>query len=209
MAADDVCRIDDQDALRGMFGEVSPTARIKVIDHLDRHCRHFIGLSPFLVIGTADANGKADVSPRGDPPGFVRVVDDHTLAIPDRPGNNRIDTLGNIVANPELALIFFVPGVEETLRINGRGTIVTDLALLEPMAVHGKVPKLAIQVAVREVFLHCAKALKRSRLWDPTVHVPKGTVPTIGRIIADMIGKPDDAGTIDQRSAVAYREKLY
>jgi PPOX class probable FMN-dependent enzyme len=209
MADDATCRIGDERELRSMFDEVSPTARIKVISALDAHCRNFIGLSPFLVIGSAAADGKADVSPRGDPPGFVHVLDDRTLAIPDRPGNNRIDTLGNIVANPEVALIFFVPGVGETLRVNGRAQLTQDRALLAGMAVNGKVPKLAIVVAVREAYLHCAKALKRSKLWEPESRAPKGAVPSIGRIIADQVGKPEMAGAIDERSIAAYRDKLY
>ncbi|MEJ0067875.1 MAG: MSMEG_1061 family FMN-dependent PPOX-type flavoprotein [Pseudomonadota bacterium] len=153
--------------LRALYGEPSGLAVVKQIDHIDPHCRHFIGLSPFLCLGSADSEGRQDVSPRGDMPGFVQVLDDHTLAIPDRPGNNRLDSLSNLQINPNVALIFLVPGVDETLRVNGLASLSTDPALLASMAVNGKAPKAAIKVAVREVYFHCGKALKRSKLWGP------------------------------------------
>lgn len=195
--------------LREIFGAPSALAAIKVIPALDAHCRRFISLSPFLVIASADASGKGDVSPKGDPPGFVKVLDDRTLAIPDRLGNNRIDTFLNVIENPEVGLIFFVPGVEETLRVNGRAAISRDPALLARMVEQGKTPKVALVVGVREAYLHCAKALKRSRLWDPAAQVPRSTLPSLGRMILDQTKRDDPVEEIDARIEDAYRTKLY
>lgn len=200
--------IETVEKLRGLYGEPSERARLKALAKLDVHCRRFIELSPFLVIGTADADGHADCSPRGDAPGFVQVLDDETLAIPDRPGNNRVDTMSNIVANPHVGLIFFVPGINETLRVNGQARIVTDEALLEAMAVNGKAPKSAIVVTVEQTFLHCAKALIRSRLWEPETRVERSVYPSLGRVLADQIAGVD-AGTAEASIEEGYREKLY
>ncbi|HMH18643.1 MAG TPA: MSMEG_1061 family FMN-dependent PPOX-type flavoprotein [Burkholderiales bacterium] len=133
---------------------------------LDRHCRAFIGKCPFLLISSRDAAGNMDISPKGDPPGFVRMLDDKTLAIPDRPGNRRADTFRNILENPRVGLLFLIPGKQETLRMCGTATIVRDRWVREPMAVAGKLPEFAIVVHVNEVFFHCAKCVIRSRLWD-------------------------------------------
>jgi PPOX class probable FMN-dependent enzyme len=204
MSATDV----DSGELRNLYGEVHPLAVRKVLDRLDPHCRRFIGLSPFLVIGTSDADGRQDVSPRGDAPGFVRVLDDRTLLLPDRPGNNRVDTLGNIATQPQIALLFFVPGVDETLRVNGRGSITTDPDLLAPSAVQGKVPRTALLIAVEECFLHCGKALIRSHLWDPERKIARNSFPTLARMISDQIA---GVGLDDAEAAVdhSYRHTLY
>lgn len=194
--------------LRHLYGEPSERARLKALPKLDRHCRRFIELSPFLVIGTADASGSADCSPRGDAPGFVQILDDRTLAIPDRPGNNRADTLSNIIANPNVALIFFVPGINETLRVNGRARVVTDAALLDGMAVLGKLPRSAILVTVERAFLHCAKALIRSHLWDPDTRVERSVYPSLGKVLADQIAGVD-ADVAEASIEQGYREKLY
>ena len=198
----------DSGELRSLYGEVHPLAVRKVMDRLDPHCRRFIGLSPFLVIGTSDADGRQDVSPRGDAPGFVRVLDDRTLLLPDRPGNNRVDTLGNIATQPQIGLLFFVPGVDETLRVNGRGRITTDPDLLAPSAVQGKVPRTALLIAVEECFLHCGKALIRSHLWDPERKIARNSFPTLARMISDQIEgvKVDDAEAAVDHS---YRNTLY
>jgi PPOX class probable FMN-dependent enzyme len=195
--------------LLALFGPVSGLAAVKAIPRLDAHCRRFIALSPFLVIGSADRSGRADTSPKGDPPGFVRVIDDSTIAIPDRPGNNRLDTLRNIVENPDVAVIFFVPGVDETLRLNGRARLSTDPDLRASMAVHGKAPGLAILVEIREAYLHCAKALKRSRLWDPDTRVQRGALPSLGRMILDQTGSAEDVAAVEARIDQSYRDKLY
>lgn len=145
-----------------------------------------------------DAEGKADVSPRGDPAGFVRVLDEHTLIIPDRPGNNRLDTMSNIMANPNVGLLFFIPGFEDTLRVNGRATIVNDPAVLARAAVNGKAPKVAIRVTVDEAFLHCAKALKRSRLWDPASLVDRKAMPSLGKMILEQTAPPQKPPTANE-----------
>lgn len=154
--------ISDEAALRRLFGPVSPLAVQKCQSTLDAHAEAFIQRSPFICLGTQDPEGKADVSPRGDPVGFVKILDPQTLAIPDRPGNNRLDSLVNILANPHVGLLFMVPGFDDTLRINGQARLVTDPGLLQHMAVNGRAPKLAIVVHISEVFLHCAKAFRRS-----------------------------------------------
>ena len=201
-------RITDGTALRERYGQPSERAVKKELDRLDRHCRHFIARSPFLVMATAGADGRCDASPKGDGPGFVQVVDDVTLLIPDRLGNNRVDGMENILSNPHVGLIFFLPGVRETLRINGRAEIVVEEAVLTPMAVQGKPPTAAIRVAVEEVFMHCGKALIRSKLWDPTQHIAKGQFPSLARILADQIEGIEEKAT-DALIEDAYERQLY
>jgi uncharacterized protein len=211
----DICAVASQSALRGIMGTPIDLALRKQLGKLDRHCRAFIARSPFLCIGTADADGKADVSPRGDPAGFVQVLDDSTLIIPDRPGNNRLDTMTNIMANPNVGLLFFIPGFEDTLRVSGRATIVSDPAVLERAAVNGKAPKVAIRVTVDEVFLHCAKALKRSRLWDADSRVDRKAMPSLAKMILEQTAPPEKPPTAKEVSATDeeieenYRTGLY
>lgn len=211
MSEDDIGRregpIANETELRALHAPPSDLVRQKCVDRLDRHCRDFIALSPFLVLGTSDAAGRADVSPRGDPPGFVKVLDDTTLLIPDRPGNNLLDSLSNIVANPEVGLLFLIPGFDETLRVNGRATVVRDPALLAPLAIDGKPVKVAIRVAVREVYLHCARSFRRARLWDPAARVPRDTLPTLAKMAMDMAAMKYDPA-IDNRVEEAMK-KLY
>jgi PPOX class probable FMN-dependent enzyme len=200
--------IEDPRQLREIYGAPNERSLKKELTRFDRHCRNFIGLSPFLVIASSDPSGRCDASPKGDMPGFVRVVDDTTLLIPDRLGNNRVDTLGNLLARPGVGLIFFVPGINETLRVNGRASVTTDPALLEPLAVNGKVPRSGILVAAEEIYFHCGKALIRSDLWNPEKHVARGAFPPLGRIIAEQIGgiDPDEA---ERQTAESYRTRLY
>lgn len=200
--------VDDRDDLRALYGEPSDLVKRKGLSRLDVHCRNFIAASPFLVIATSDADGACDASPRGDAPGFVAVLDDTTLLIPDRPGNKRLDTLGNLLDNPQVGLIFFVPGMNETLRVNGRVRIVTDDARLEPLSVKGKQPITGLLVEVEEAFLHCAKALIRSRLWDPDIQIDRKSFPTLGKMIADQIDGVDEdhAQKLVEES---YRKRLY
>jgi hypothetical protein len=141
-----------------------------------------------VLLGTSGEGGKADVSPKGDAPGFVQVLDEKTVAIPDRPGNNRIDTLSNLVANPEIGLLFMIPGVEETLRINGAARIDDDPALRERFTVSGKLPATVIVVAVREAYLHCAKSIIRARLWRPEAKVERTVLPTMGQMVFEQTG---------------------
>jgi uncharacterized protein len=161
----------------------------KVVTRLDRHCRRFIELSPFCVIASRNRDGEMDVSPKGDPPGFVRVLDDRTLVVPERPGNRRCDTYTNVLQQPEVAMIFLVPGEDLTLRVMGRATITADPELLATMAVRNRVPLAALRVAVDEAFIHCGKAPKRARLWDPDSRVPAGTFPRMGEMLHDQIAE--------------------
>ncbi len=205
----------DEDSVREVIGTPMELAAKKAIPRLDKYCRELVRRSPFLTIGTANANGKADVSPRGDKPGFVLVLDDNTIFIPERPGNNRVDTLINITENPNVGLLFLVPGYDETLRVNGRASVVKDSALLERCAVKGKVPKVGILVAVEEAYLHCAKAFRRSKLWDPESRQDRSEMPSLGKMILDQTadaGNPpaeDEVKIADEYIEDNYRNELY
>ena len=204
--------IADEAALRALYQPPSRLALMKERDHLDRHCRRFIELSPFLCLATSRKDGGADNSPRGDAPGFVEIVDDKTLVIPDRPGNNRIDSLSNIVHNPHVGLLFFVPGFTETLRLNGRARLVTAPDLLARHEVDGRKPKLVIVVTIDQVFLQCSKALIRSRLWLEEAKVDRKLLPSLGRMIADVVDESASAQTVrgyDDIIERNIREELY
>jgi PPOX class probable FMN-dependent enzyme len=194
--------------IRALYGAVSDLASRKSLPRLDDHCRHFIARAPFLCIATSQAAGPADISPRGDAPGFVRVLSESTLFIADRLGNNRLDSVRNVLVNPHVGLIFLIPGVDETLRVNGRARVVVGGALLQESAVNGKVPKGGLLVEVEEAFLQCAKALKRSKLWSVDARIERSSFPTLGKILADQIGglAVED---LECRIEQAYREKLY
>ncbi|OSQ38417.1 pyridoxamine 5'-phosphate oxidase family protein [Thalassospira mesophila] len=182
-----MAKIETLDHLRDVYGPPLEIALQKQLSAIDKHCRRFIELAPFAVISSADQTGNADVSPRGDGPGFVHVLDEKTLLIPDRPGNRRLDTLTNILANPQVGLLFLVPGMNETLRINGIAELRDDPELLDLFAATGKLPISVIKITVQEVFLHCAKSLMRSRLWDVTAQIDRKTFPTLGKIIKDQL----------------------
>ena len=200
----------DTPNLRGLYGEPTTLARLKQLDRLDAHCQNFIAHAPFLVIASGNTAGALDASPRGDAPGFVKVEDERTLLIPDRPGNNRLDTLSNLQANPEVGMIFLIPGVDETLRVNGRAELVTDSAVLATLAAQGKLPKSAVRVRVREAFLHCGKALKRSRLWSEDYKVAKGTIPSLGRMIVEQVKPPGvSVEEAEQRVEESYQTRMY
>jgi PPOX class probable FMN-dependent enzyme len=198
--------VTDVSELRALYGQPMGLAVKKSLRRLDRHCREFIRLSPFLLVSTQGPDG-ADISPRGDPPGFVSVEDDGAILIPDRPGNNRVDTLENILHNPRVGIIFLVPGLNETLRINGVAEIVVGPEL-RSLAHMDRVPKTAIRLRIEEVFFHCAKALIRSKLWDPESRVAKGSLPPLGVILADQIADVDGEA---ETAAIenAYRTRLY
>jgi hypothetical protein len=205
----------DESAVREVIGTPVDLAVKKAIPKLDQFSRELIERSPFLTIGTANANGKSDVSPRGDGPGFVLILDDNTIFIPERPGNNRVDTLSNITENPNVGLLFLVPGFDETLRVNGRASVVKDEKLLERCAVNGKVPKLGILVAVEEAYLHCAKAFRRSKLWDPASLQNRKEMPSLGKIIMQQTAEQDnppsddDIKVVDEFIEDNYRNELY
>jgi PPOX class probable FMN-dependent enzyme len=197
-----------QDELRAHFGRVSPLAEKKVLHHLDRFCRDFIALSPFLVLASGDGKGNADASPRGDAPGFVAVLDDRTLLIPDRRGNNRVDTFANILASPGVGLIFFVPGINETLRVNGKARITQETELLTPLTAQNVAPTIGLEVQVEEAYFHCGKALMRSRLWSPETQVARHSFPSLGRIIAEQTAAVE-VEAAERTIEEAYRTKLY
>ncbi len=197
-------------ALREIMGKPGAVAVGKQLNRLDRHCRDFVTLSPFVLVGTFDSSGRCDVSPRGDAPGFVVALDDKTLAVPERPGNRRLDSLLNILETGAVGLLFLVPGFEETLRVNGRARVVRDADVLERTASHGKRPVAAIGVEVEECFLHCAKAFKRSGLWRPEGWPERSALPSLGRMLRDQ-GAASGASVeeLDRRIEESYTERLY
>ena len=200
--------IEDIAEIREIYGEPAERSVKKQLPRLEKHSRAFIALSPFLVMASADPSGRCDASPKGDAPGFVHVLDDETLLIPDRLGNNRVDTIGNLLERPGVGLIFFVPGLNETLRVNGRARVTTDPALLEPLAVNGKFPRSGILVAAEEIYFHCGKALIRSDLWNPEKQLRKSEFPSLGRILADQIGGISVEES-ELATAESYRTRLY
>lgn len=186
MLPDDTSFITDETVLRGMHHAPMSRATDKVLRALDVHCRRVIALSPFCVIATQGAGG-ADVSPRGDPPGFVRVLDDRTLLLPDRVGNNRLDGYVNLLANPRIGMLFLVPGMNETLRVNGTARITDDPRLLQPSAINGRPPKVGLVISIEEAFLHCGKALVRSKLWDGKRHIDRTSLPSYAEMLLDHV----------------------
>lgn len=201
--------VTDKALLRDIVGDPIPIVQNKEMPALDRYCRQFIEMSPFLCMGTAGADGHIDMSPRGDPPGFVKVIDDKTVLIPDRQGNQRVDSMLNLTENPRIGLIFFLPGVQETLRIRGRARITREAALLAPLALNGKTPKLGLLVEIDEVFFQCGKALIRSRLWEPETRIERSLYPSFAQITRDQ-RRPH--ATIEEIAAgleETYRNKLY
>lgn len=203
--------IDDETALRALIGEPTEVVCAKVSVRLNALTRKFIELSPFLCVATSDAHGTCDVSPRGDPRGFVRILDDVTLLVPERPGNKLADSLRNIIANPHVGLLFVIPGVTDTFRVNGRATLTTDAALLAPCVVEGKTPKLGILVDVESAYTQCSKAFLRSHLWDPERFVDRAVLPTNGEIHRMLHGEGFDAQSYDEERAARYakREGFY
>jgi PPOX class probable FMN-dependent enzyme len=203
--------IDDEATLRAVLGDPTPLVASKVSDRLNRLTRRFVERSPLLCLATSDERGACDVSPRGDAPGFVRVLDDAMLLIPERPGNRIADSLRNVLRNPRVGLIFMIPGVGETLRVNGRATLTVDRALLEPCAVEGKVPKLGILVDVEQAYTHCSKAFLRADLWNPARFVDRSELPSNGEIHREIAGGSFDAAAYDAERAARYarREGFY
>jgi PPOX class probable FMN-dependent enzyme len=201
-------RITDVETLETLYGAPSGPAVEKELDYLHPHYRKLIAASPFFVLATGGPEGM-DASPRGDAPGFVTVEDEKTLLIPDRRGNNRVDSLRNIVVNPRVALFFLVPGIGETLRVNGRAEIRTDPALLERFGVEGRLPRTVLVVHVDTVFFQCARAIFRSKLWDPAQHVARASLPSTGTIVSDITnarfgGQPYDDGHYERMKKALY-----
>src|SRR3569623_553844 len=207
-----VLSIMDEPSLRRLFPAITSLAVQMCQPARDKHARAFIQRSPFLCLGTQELAGNADVSPRGDPAGVVKIMDEQTLAIPDRPGNNRLDSLTNILSNPSVGLLFVIPGFDDTLRVSGTARLVTEPELLAGMAGNGKVPNLAIVVTVTEVFMHCAKAFRRSHLWDPAHFQDRREMPSLSKIILDQTsGAPGKAAMekIDADLEVEYGKTMY
>ncbi|TCP28860.1 hypothetical protein EV207_11596 [Scopulibacillus darangshiensis] len=202
--------VETEEELRSIIGYPSDLVKNKVITYLDHHCSDFISQSPFLLISTADHSGCCDVSPRGDLPGFVLILDDKRLIIPERPGNKRMDSMRNILFNPNVGLLFLIPGLGETLRINGKAALVKDEELLEQMAVKGRKPRLGIGVEVEECFIHCAKAFRRSGLWKPNSWASKETLPSAAKILSEHAKLPNiGEDAIAEKLQESYTKRLY
>lgn len=205
--------IDSEDLLRSLHGESGELASKKALPALDNYCREFISRSPFLCLATQHADGTADVSPRGDPAGFVQVIDQNTIAIPDRPGNNRLDSLSNIIANPSVGLLFLVPGFDDTLRVNGSAFLSRDPDLLASMAIKNRTPTLAVVVEIREAFLHCAKAFRRASLWQADALQDRKQLPSLLAIIKEQVSgvavEPTEEKILDKELEATYQQTMY
>ena len=199
--------IRDEAELAALYPPALERSVRKQMDHLDEHCRAFIAASPFLIVGTQ--SGVADNSPRGDVPGFVKVADDHTLLIPDRRGNNRLDSLRNLVKNPAVGLLFLIPGVNESFRVNGDAVISRDPALTEQFVVQGQAPRTVIVVTVKEAYIQCSRALVRSDLWNPAKHPAPGSLPSMGTVMAKHTCGFVDAKAFDEEAKVRVPATLY
>ncbi|WP_444684765.1 pyridoxamine 5'-phosphate oxidase family protein [Alkalicoccus luteus] len=201
--------ITSEAALREKLGAPSELAVKKEIQLIDHHAASFIARSPFLVMATADASGRCQASPRGDQPGFVRVLDDQRLVIPERPGNKRFDSLLNLIENPHVGLEFFIPGMGETLRVNGTAVLTEEEDLLASMAVKEKKPWLAIGVTVESCFVHCAKALRRSELWKPDTWPKVESLPRAAEMMKAHAASEQSEAELEERLQTGYRERLY
>ena len=190
--------IDSKHSLRTLYPPAKERSLKKQIGHLDRHCLRFVGLSPFVILASGNKEGHFDASPRGGEPGFVKAPDSATLLIPDAPGNNRLDTLENILGTGRIGLLFLIPGVDETLRVNGKARLIDDAGVLLRFRNEKRTPKLVIEVKVENVYLHCAKALMRSNLWDPASRVERSMLPTMGQMLNDQTGIQAPAETREQ-----------
>ncbi|MBO6903169.1 MAG: pyridoxamine 5'-phosphate oxidase family protein [Rhizobiaceae bacterium] len=201
--------IRSKDELRAHYKAAHDRAVKKELPFLDAHARNFLAKSPFVLIGSQDGAGNADVTPKGDRPGFVAVLDDVTIAIPDRPGNNRLDTLENIVANPAVGLLFLIPGMNETLRINGEGRITADAGLRAQLAVDGREPATVLVVKVKAVYMHCAKAFMRSELWSSDSWPDRTAMPSLGAILRDQLALAQSVEELDRGLDESYRKTMW
>ena len=197
--------------LRELIGMPSEVVVSKIVDHLNPLTRRFIEASPFLCVATSAPDGRCDVSPRGDPAGFVRILDDRTLLIPDRPGNRIADTLRNILANPHVGLVFLIPGVGDSFRVNGRASVIDDPELLAASAIDGRAPRLGILIEIEEAYTQCSKALIRSDLWNPEHHIDRSELPSSGEILRSLRDDDFDAERYDSERAERYArgDRLY
>ncbi|MBV9557411.1 MAG: pyridoxamine 5'-phosphate oxidase family protein [Pseudolabrys sp.] len=206
MGADNLVKSVDE--LKGFYGEPMPTSLAKEIDYINDGYRKMIEAAPFVVIATSGPDG-LDCSPKGDAPGFVRIVDDRTVMIPDRPGNNRLDGFKNLMSDPRIALLFLIPGIGETLRINGRAEVSVDMALRESFAVNGKPARGVLIVHVERIFFHCTKAAMRAKLWDPKAQIPRSALPSTGTIIAEVTQGKMGGEQYDKDAPANHQKMLY
>jgi PPOX class probable FMN-dependent enzyme len=200
--------ISSEAELRELLGEPMPRAVTKERTRLHERDKEWLAASPFCLIATADAAGNCDVSPKGDPPGFTHVIDDTTIAIPDRPGNRRADGFRNVLANPHVGTIFLVPGRGETLRINGRARLLRDAPFFNEMIVKGHRPRLALVVEIEQIFFHCAKAFMRSALWKPRTWDPGG-LPSHAAIVKSVQETPESIEELERHYGPGYADRLY
>jgi uncharacterized protein len=200
--------ISDMAQLDALYGQKLPAAVVKEIDHINDAYRKLIEAAPFVAVATSGPEG-LDCSPKGDAPGFVRILDDKTLAIPDRPGNNRIDGFRNIMRDPRIALLFLIPGVGETLRVNGRASISIDPELMQSFAVNGKLPRCVLIVHIESTYFHCSKAIVRSKLWDETTKIDRSSLPSTGTIIAELSQGKLGGETYDREAPERIKAQLY
>jgi PPOX class probable FMN-dependent enzyme len=200
--------VQSVEQLEQIYGEPIPTSIVKEIGHLNEVYRKLIEAAPFVVIATSGPGG-LDCSPKGDTPGFVRIVDDNTLMIPDRPGNNRLDGFKNLMSDPRVALLFLIPGCAETLRVNGRATVSVDPALRESFAVNGKPARAVLVVKIETVFFHCAKAIVRAKLWDANAQIDRKSLPSTGTIIAELSGGKLGGEQYDKDATARIQSQLY
>jgi PPOX class probable FMN-dependent enzyme len=203
--------IDDEATLRTFLGEPAAIVCAKIADRLNPLTRQFIERAPLMCLATSGRDATCDVSPRGDPAGFVRILDDRTLLVPERPGNRIADSLRNILQNPHVGVLFLIPGVGDTFRVNGRATLTTDAALLAPCAVEGKVPRLGILIDIDQAYTHCSKAFLRSEFWNPTRFIDRAVLPSNGQIHKELAGGAFDAEQYDEERTARYarREGFY
>jgi PPOX class probable FMN-dependent enzyme len=200
--------IHSEAQLRALIGEPAPTTCAKITQRLNQQTRQFIERAPLVCLATSDSQGRCDLSPRGDPAGFVRILDEQCLLIPERPGNRLADSLRNLLANPQIGLLFIVPGVTDTFRVNGQATLTTDAALLAPCAVEGKVPRLGILVDIEEAYTQCSKAFIRSHFWDVSRHTDPACMPTGGQVLRAIHGEDFDAEQYDAERAQRYAQRV-
>jgi PPOX class probable FMN-dependent enzyme len=201
--------VASEEQLRSLYGDPSSLSQQKFMDTLDEHCQRIVGLSPFVCIATIAEDGSLDMSPRGDPPGSIQVLDPSLLLIPDRRGNNRLDTMSNLTVNPEIALFFVVPGILESLRVSGRAQIIHDDPRLERCAINGTVPVTGVLVTIHKACLQCGKALKRSALWEDNYRVDRNDLPSFGTMLADQTDTGKTAEELDCSINEAYDKRLY
>jgi hypothetical protein len=200
--------ITSMEQLRSLYGEPPPTSIVKEIDRINAGYRKLIEAAPFVVVATAGPEG-LDCSPKGDSPGFVRILDERTLAIPDRPGNNRVDGFTNIMRDPRISLLFLIPGCGETLRVNGRAAITTDPQLMQSFAVNGKLPRCVLIVEIERVYFHCSKAIVRSKLWDEAAKIDRKSLPSTGAIIAELSAGKLGGETYDREAPERIKSMLW